>query len=83
MLFKVFHEKPDYFVLAWDAPHKTLRHEQFAEYKGQRPALPDDFKFQIRATKDIVTELKINCEELPGYEADDIIATLAKRGAAE
>lgn len=83
MLFKVFHEKPDYFVLAWDAPHKTLRHEQFAEYKGQRPALPDDFKFQIRATKDIVTELKINCEELPWYEADDIIATLAKRGAAE
>ena len=65
MLFKVFHEKPDYFVLAWDAPHKTLRHEQFAEYKGQRPELPDDFKWQIRATKDIIAELGINYQEIP------------------
>ena len=80
MLFKVFYEKPDYFVLAWDSPHKTLRHEQFPDYKWQRPALPDDFKVQIRAIKDIVHELWINYHEIPGYEADDIIATLAKRG---
>lgn len=83
MLFKVFHEKPDYFVLAWDAPHKTLRHEQFAEYKWQRTEIPDDFKVQIRATKDIIHELGINYQELPWYEADDIIATLAKRGEKE
>jgi DNA polymerase I len=83
MLFKVFHEKPDYFVLAWDAPHKTIRHEQFADYKGQRPELPDDFKVQIRATKDIIHELAINYQEIPGYEADDIIATLAQRGEKE
>ncbi len=81
MLFKVFHDKPDYFVLARDSPHKTLRHEQFAEYKGQRPALPDDFKWQIRTTKDIITELNINCQEIPGYEADDIIATLAQKAS--
>ncbi|CAG0903834.1 unnamed protein product, partial [Darwinula stevensoni] len=79
----VFHEKPDYFVLAWDAPHKTIRHEQFAEYKGQRPELPDDFKHQIRMTKHIIDELGINYQEIPGYEADDIIATVAKRGAQE
>lgn len=83
MLFKVFHEKPDYFVLAWDAPHKTLRHEQFAEYKWQRTEIPDDFKVQIRATKDIIHELGINYQEIPGYEADDIIATLARRGEKE
>ena len=83
MLFKVFHEKPDYFVLAWDAPHKTIRHEQYADYKWQRTEIPDDFKVQIRATKDIIHELHINYQELPGYEADDIIATLAKRGAAQ
>lgn len=83
MLFKVFHEKPDYFVLAWDAPHKTLRHEQFEAYKWQRPELPDDFKVQIRATKDIIHELEINYQEIPGYEADDIIATLAKRWREE
>lgn len=83
MLFKVFHEKPDYFVLAWDAPHKTIRHEQYADYKWQRTEIPDDFKVQIRATKDIIHELGINYQELPGYEADDIIATLAKRAAVE
>lgn len=83
MLFKVFHDKPDYFVLAWDSPHKTLRHEQYSAYKGQRTEIPDDFKVQIRATKDIITELGINCQEIPGYEADDIIATLAKRGEIE
>ena len=79
MLFKVFHEKPDYFVLAWDAPHKTVRHEQYTEYKANRPTQPDDFKFQIWLTKNIVDQLNINYQEIPGYEADDIIATLARR----
>lgn len=77
MIFKALSSKPDYFLIAWDAPHKTLRHESFTEYKGKRPEIPDDFKWQIRATKDIIKELNINNAELPGYEADDIIATLA------
>jgi len=83
MLFKVFHEKPDYFVLARDAPHKTLRHEQFESYKAHRPELPDDFKFQISLTKHIVDELGINYQQITWYEADDIIATLARRGEKE
>ncbi len=77
MIFKILALKPDYFLIAWDAPHKTIRHETFEEYKGKRPEIPDDFKWQIRATKDIIKELHINHAELPGYEADDIIATLA------
>ena len=81
MLFRVFHEKPDYFVLAWDSPHKTLRHEQFEAYKWQRPALPDDFKWQIQTTKQIIHEININYQEIQGYEADDIIATLAQKWA--
>lgn len=83
MLFKVFHEKPDYFVLAWDAPYKTVRHEQYTEYKANRPTQPDDFKFQIGLTKNIVDQLGINYQEIPGYEADDIIATLARKGSQE
>lgn len=83
MLFKVFHERPDYFVLAWDAPHKTVRHEQYTEYKANRPTQPDDFKFQIGLTKNIVDQLGINYQEIPGYEADDIIATLARKGSQE
>lgn len=77
MIFKVLATKPDYFLIAWDAPHKTLRHEAFEDYKAKRPELPDDFKWQIRATKDIIEELRINNAQIPGYEADDIIATLA------
>ena len=77
MVFKVLHEKPAYFLIARDAPHKTLRHESFAEYKGKRPELPDDFKYQIRQTKELVNEIGLNAAEIPGYEADDIIATIA------
>lgn len=82
MLFRVFHEKPDYFLLAWDSPHKTIRHEQFEDYKWQRPELPDDFKWQIRTTKEVIDEIHINYQEIPWYEADDIIATMAKKWAA-
>ncbi len=77
MIFKALSTKPDYFLIAWDAPHKTLRHDSFEDYKGKRPPLPDDFKWQIRQTKELINELKINAAELPWYEADDIIATLA------
>lgn len=77
MIFKVLHEKPEHFLIAWDAPHKTLRHESFAEYKGKRPELPDDFKYQIRQTKELVEEIGLNAAQIPGYEADDIIATIA------
>lgn len=68
-------------MLARDAPHKTLRHEQFAAYKGQRPDIPDDFKRQIQTTKEIISEIGINYQEIPWYEADDIIATVAKKAA--
>ena len=77
MIFKALSSKPDYFLIAWDAPHKTLRHDSFEDYKSKRPPLPDDFKWQIRQTKELIKELNINCAEIPGYEADDIIATLA------
>ncbi|MEI7919918.1 MAG: PIN domain-containing protein [bacterium] len=57
MLLKIFQEKPDYFVITWDSPVKTLRHEEYPEYKANRKKMDDDFKHQIPVTKDIVDQL--------------------------
>lgn len=78
MLFKVFQEKPDYLVITWDSPVKTLRHEVYAEYKANRKKMDDDFKHQIPLTKAIVQEVGIPNLTVDTYEADDIIATLVK-----
>ena len=76
MMFQLRQLKPDYFVIARDAPTKTKRHEAFEAYKGTRPPLPDDLKHQIRLTKELVQEVGIPCLQIDGYEADDILATL-------
>jgi DNA polymerase-1 len=54
---KIFQEKPDYLVITWDSPVKTLRHEEYPEYKANRKKMDDDFKNQIPVTKAIVDEL--------------------------
>lgn len=79
MLMKIFQEKPDYFVITWDSPVKTLRHEAYPEYKANRKKMDDDFKNQIPWTKDIVDQLGIPSLIMPWYEADDIISTLAMK----
>ena len=57
MLMKIFQEKPDYFVITWDSPVKTLRHEAYTEYKANRKKMDDDFKHQIPITQAIVDQL--------------------------
>src|SRR5574344_1525824 len=79
MLFKIFQEKPDYLVIAWDSPVKTLRHQEYTEYKANRKKMDDDFKNQIPWTQEIVNKLSIPNIVVPTYEADDIIYTLAKK----
>ncbi len=79
MLFKTFQEKPDHLVITRDAPKKTVRHEMYAEYKANRKKMEDDFKQQIPLTKQIVEELWIPNITVEWYEADDIIATLARK----
>lgn len=76
MMCQLLMTKPDRMVIVRDAPVKTLRHIEFAEYKANRPSMPDEFKRQITTVKDIVSQLCIPYLEVPGYEADDIIATL-------
>lgn len=79
MILKIFYERPDYFIIAWDSPIKTKRHEQYPEYKANRTKTPDDFKRQIPIIQEIVNKLKIPSLIAPGYEADDIIYSVAKK----
>lgn len=83
MLIKLFNDKPDYFVIARDAPTKTHRHEAYPEYKANRAKAPDDFKLQIPIVQGITRELKIPNLVMPGFEADDIIASMVQRFKSE
>lgn len=79
MILKILAEKPDYFVIAWDSPVKTHRHESFSEYKANRKKMEDDFKHQIPITQKMIEDMKLPSLVIPGYEADDIIATLVNK----
>lgn len=69
---------PDYFVVCWDTPEPTYRHTAAPEYKAQRAEQPQEFYDQIPLTQHMVELLGGKNCELPGYEADDLLATLAK-----
>lgn len=74
---------PDYVAVAFDAKEPTFRHECFAAYKAQRPPMPPELAEQLPWIREYVQALNIRCLEYPGYEADDVIATLARRGVAQ
>ena len=78
MMMKLFLEKPNYFVIAWDSPVKTKRHEEYQEYKANRRKMEDEFKQQIPMVKELVAELWIPNLAFPWYEADDIIYSLVE-----
>ncbi|HET9326928.1 MAG TPA: DNA polymerase I, partial [Candidatus Eisenbacteria bacterium] len=71
-------EKPDYWALAWDGPGKTFRHERFAEYKATRKPMPDDLLSQVRPVEEMAKALGLPVIQIPGMEADDVMATLAR-----
>lgn len=70
-------EQPDAFVACWDTPEPTFRHEAFAEYKAQREKKSDDLYAQIPIAQEGLRLLGIPSLEQPGFEADDLIGTLA------
>ncbi len=70
-------EKPDYIACAFDLPAPTFRHRAYPEYKANRPRMPDELQKQIPVIKEIVSALHISVLEIEGYEADDILATVA------
>jgi len=69
----------EYAVLAFDAPGPTFRHEVFGEYKANRPSMPEDLRVQIPPIKEIGLRPAASILEREGYEADDLIATLARK----
>lgn len=82
MLMKIIRDKkPDYLVMAFDTPEPTERHMLFADYKANRKETPDELVRQLPYIRKLVTAFNIKTFELPGYEADDIIGTLAKHFA--
>jgi DNA polymerase I len=84
MLIKLLgDESPDAVAVAWDTPAITFRKERFGEYKAQRDAAPDLFRSQLPLIREVSDVLRIAQFEAPGWEADDIIATLARRAAEE
>lgn len=82
MIFKILREKtPDAIAIAFDTPALTERHIIYEAYKAQRPKMPDDLSIQIPHIKAIIKAFKITTFEMPGYEADDIICTIAQKAA--
>lgn len=80
MLLKIINEKkPDGIAVVFDRPEPTRRHKTFEEYKAQRPKAPDELVVQLPYIRRIVKAFGIKVIELPGYEADDILATLATK----
>ena len=75
-------EKPDHVAAAFDVSRQTFRKERYPEYKEGRSATPDEFRGQIDITKEVLEALGITVLAEPGYEADDIIATLATQARA-
>ena len=78
MLKRVLRERsPIYMAIALDAPGPTFRHDLSPDYKANRPRMPEDLSAQIPFIKRLITAFGIPYMEIPGYEADDIIGTLA------
>ena len=76
-------EKPTHIAVAWDSHGPTFRHEMDENYKANRPPQPEDLRITIPLMKEFLENLNIQNLEKPGYEADDIIGTLAvKAGGA-
>ena len=71
-------EKPTHIAVAFDVSRKTFRTEKFPEYKAQRASTPDEFRSQLSHINELITGFGIKYFAIEGYEADDLIATLAK-----
>ncbi|MBW3130072.1 DNA polymerase I [Hymenobacter profundi] len=76
-------ERPTHIGVAFDAAKKTFRHEQFADYKAQRQAMPEDIGLAIPYIKQIIKAFHIPILMVEGFEADDVIGTLAQRAEAQ
>ena len=75
--------KPDYLALTFDRPTPTFRHKDYAPYKAHRPSLPEGMRPQFGRIRDVVAAFNIPIYELDGFEADDLLGTLARQAEAK
>lgn len=76
-------EQPDLLAIGFDPAGHTFRHELFPEYKAQREATPEDIKRAVPIIKDLIKAYRIPILEVPGFEADDVIGTMAKAAVSK
>ena len=78
-LLQLFTElKPDALVVALDAPGKTFRHAEFADYKGTRRETPPELVSQLATSREMIAALNVPVLEIVGYEADDVVGTISR-----
>lgn len=84
IMFKILdEEKPDYLTVAFDLSAPTFRHKMYGVYKGTRKPMPHELVEQVPLIKEALTDMNVCVVTKEGYEADDILGTLAKRAEAE
>ena len=83
LLGLIQNRKPDMFVVAMDSKTPTFRSKIYPEYKAHRPPMPDDMPVQINRVEQILAAMKIPMLRVDGFEADDVIGTLAKKASRD
>jgi DNA polymerase I len=84
MLLKTLHDlKPTHWAIAFDLPTPTFRHLEYEQYKAQRPKTPDELIRQFRRVREIVEGFKMPIFEVEGYEADDVLGTIASQASSQ
>jgi DNA polymerase-1 len=72
-------EKPEHMAVVFDPPGRTFRHEEYKEYKANRPSMDSDLALQLPYIRRVCEALRMPVIEVPGFEADDVIATLVRQ----
>ena len=79
IMFRILdEEKPDYLAVAFDLKEPTFRHKMYPEYKDTRKPMPQELHEQVPVMKEVLTAMGVPVMECPGYEADDILGTIAR-----
>ncbi|HHT89312.1 MAG TPA: DNA polymerase I [Clostridiales bacterium] len=84
ILYKIIdEEQPEYLAVAFDTHHPTFRHDIYTEYKGTRKPMPEELRQQVPVMKELLKAMNVPVIEKPGYEADDVLGTLASQAEKE
>ena len=84
ILFKILDEEmPEHLIVTFDKKKKNFRHEIYAQYKGTRKPMPEELREQVPVLKEVLHAMNIYIVEQEGYEADDLLGTMAKKAEQE